>query len=236
MHLHIPLLNILLILYFILHQQEKEWTQTESSDLEIELARWVLAVILMIYCIGYEKLFKQVEQHAIHMYLTHSIFHSLKKVPVPGPPPLSMYYHTLTLTSFEFFYVRCTRQSGLKSKKKCNSCLNWVHTSEIYLLLLMDSEISHTSLKSKLAKWASPELKTLYSESSLPGDFKKDLEKGVASYATFKKFHQKNRQLIESVRFELGSPAWESNMLTTRPRIYYCSLRKFFIVFKTKWC
>ena len=49
MHLHIPLLNILLILYFILHQQEKEWTQTESSDLEIELARWVLAVILMIY-------------------------------------------------------------------------------------------------------------------------------------------------------------------------------------------
>ena len=37
---------------------------------------------------------------------------------------------------------------------------------------------------------------------------------------------------MELVRFEPGSPAWESNMLTTRPRIYYYSQRKKIIVFK----
>ena len=49
----------------------------------------------------------------------------------------------------------------------------------------------HTSLKSKLAKNDFPEEKTIYSESSWPGNFKNDLEIGLANNATFKIFHQK---------------------------------------------
>ena len=40
--------------------------------------------------------------------------------------------------------------------------------------------MGHTSLKSKLAKNNFPEERTIYSESSRPGDFKNDLEIGLA--------------------------------------------------------
>ena len=42
------------------------------------------------------------------------------------------------------------------------------------------TEKRHTSLKSKLAKNDFPEERTIYSESSRPGDFKNDLEIGLA--------------------------------------------------------
>ena len=75
------------------------------------------------------------------------------------------------------FFYDVGLYSGLKYKK--------VQFREVLLF------VSHTSLKSKFAKLLSPEARTIYSESSWPGDSKNGLGKCVASNATFKKFHQK---------------------------------------------
>ena len=50
----------------------------------------------------------------------------------------------------------------------------------LYVFFLALS-LCHTSLKSKLAKNDFPEERTIYSESSRPGDFKNDLEIGLAN-------------------------------------------------------
>ena len=74
----------------------------------------------------------------------------------------------------------------------------------------------HTSLKSKLAKNDFPEERTIYSESSWPGDFKNDLEIGLTNKATYKKFHQKignwsSRQGLNRGRRPTCSPLEHEN-------------------------
>ena len=54
----------------------------------------------------------------------------------------------------------------------------------------------------------------------------------MSSNVTFKKFHQKIRQSMVLVGFEPGSPAWEPNILTTRPQSTYINQMEKIRVFK----
>ena len=62
-----------------------------------------------------------------------------------------------------------------------NLCQGFCQWSVLFEMTSLESvSTRHTSLKSKLAKNDFPEEKTIYSESSQPGDFKNDLEIGLA--------------------------------------------------------